>query len=422
MNIALTNQCTRRCSFCYQSDIMDQASSAGSTEMPVENFRRVVDFIVRSGDHGLNLVGGEPTMHRQFAEIMEIAGSEPAIHQILLFTNGMFSDRTADVIAAHARKTLISVNVLEPADETRKRLEAVHATFRRMLDRDIRFDVSFVIYRPDFDPSFLLQYVDDYGVSAVRWALAYPVAEKARYVAASDLQATGKRVMEMLRALAGRGVRTYVDCPLPYCMFSDEDLGFVSRQALSVINWGYCGLTLEVNPDLTIKACPSQAERERAPLEWFDDMAQMERFFYSRMSVYKAEHRLLDECAACSYFQQQRCQGGCLAYSKERFGTLPWSDPATLVERPLDPAWTIRPLPGLALREEKGRTLLFSATSPQVQAEELDADALRLWTRLAANPAIGELWDGASVEERTEVTRGVEHFQKLGFIDVVRAH
>lgn len=422
MNIAITNQCTRRCSFCYQSDIMDQALASGATEMPVDGFRRVVEFIVRSGEQSLNLVGGEPTLHRNFAEIMHIAGEEPRIHQILLFTNGIFSEKTLDAIASHSRKTIISINVLSPADETPNRLKAVRATFRRMIEREIRFDLSFVIYRPDFDSDFLVRYADEYGIPAVRWALAYPVADGAAHVASSELASVGSRVVTMLRALGERGVRTYVDCPLPYCMFSDEELGLVSRQALSVVNWGYCGLTLEVNPDLTVKACPSQLERERVPLDWFDDMRQMERFFFSRMSVYKAAHRLLDECAGCRYFEQQRCQGGCLAYSKEKFGDLAWSDPRTLFQRPLDPAWWIRPLPGLAVRREGERTFLFSATSPQVQPEELDPESLRLWERLAASPRVGDLWNGGGEKERTRATHFVETMQKIGFVDLLPGH
>lgn len=419
MNIALTNRCSRRCAFCYQSAVMDQAKARGEEEMPLANFARVLDFIEASGEQKLTLVGGEPTMHRHFDAVLQMIDARAALRQVLLFTNGIFRPSVLEAIIRHRRKLIVCINVLHPSEE--------HPSARRRLDKTlqglraggVRFDFSYVIYQPDFDAAFLLEKVRRYRVAAVRWALAFPSAPGAAFVTREQLPLVGERIVRLLEDLAAQGVRTYVDCPLPYCIFSDAQLGLISRQALSVINWGYCGLTLEVNPDLTVKACPAQREEERVALTAFADMQALQRYFFTRMSVYKAAHRLYEHCADCRYYLQQRCQGGCLGYSKEAFALLPPAAVATLGNGDIPPGWRVRPLQHLALKDEQGRRVLYSTASAEVCAEALSAQTEAFWRVLAAGPTFGEAAAAFAPAARPRLKEFVRELQRAGLVDLV---
>lgn len=420
MNVAVTNLCTRRCPFCYQRDVMETARLSKETEMPLEKFSRVVNFIKNSGENKLHLVGGEPTIHGRFNEIMDLVGEDPAIHQVTLFTNGAFKSSALESITKYAKKILLSVNVLEPCYENPRRLQQLHENLSALVRKGVVFDLSYVISERDFNPSFLFEYVDRYKIGSLRWALAFPVVEGASYIPKEELRNVGKKVVTFLRALAARDVQTYVDCPLPYCIFSDADLGFLSREALSVNNWGYCGLTLEVNPDLTVKACPVQEEQERVPFSFFSNMKEMERYFFSKISVYKANHMLFEDCSDCRYYQDYRCQGGCLGYSKERFSNIKVGGTNSLDRSLRSDNIRVRPLPFLEVKEEMGRYYIYSCASPQVQPEALDARHFEFWKEIMSMPEIGALFKEKSPENKEAMHVFIEHLQRIGFVDLLK--
>ena len=418
MNIALTNRCTRNCAFCYQSTVMETAKTAGLDEMSLDALRHVVEFAVASGEQKLTLVGGEPTMHRHFCDVLRLLDEADGIQQVLLFTNGLFSASTLESITARARKLLICVNVLAPSEEDPRFLARVQENLAELARRRIPFDLSFVIHRPDFDYEFLLDYVGRYPVGGIRWALAFPVVPGAAFVSREDLSRVGPRIVAMLKALAERGTKSYVDCPLPYCLFDDESLGYVSRQGLSVINWGYCGLTLEINPDLTVKACPSQREEERVPLSTFANVAEMERYFFARMSPYRAAHRLFDHCAECDYHRRGSCQGGCLSYSREAISDVPRAEVATLRIGAIPSPWRVRPLSHMATWSEDGQRVLGSTASSDVRPEPLTPQTEAYWGVLATAPTFGEAV--AHFPEQAEPLRSfVRKLQRLGLVDLV---
>ncbi|MBI2307617.1 MAG: radical SAM protein [Rhodocyclales bacterium] len=417
MNIAITNQCSRACAFCYQSSIMKSAGAGGWTQISLDAFNAILDFCEASGEEKVTLVGGEPTLHRQFGRLLEIIDERPALKQALLFTNGIFSDRMVEEIVGHGRKLIVSINVLDPCEEKPVSLLHLRRNLGRFRDAGLQTDLSFVIHRPDFDHRFLLDYAREFDIQAVRWALAFPVVRGASHIPVEQLRPTGVRIAAMLRELSAAGLRSYVDCPLPYCMFSDEDMGFVASQSLSVINWGNCGLTLEISPELTVKACPSQREEERVPLSWFADVPAMERYFFTRMSAYKAAHQLLDECAQCRYYRIGHCQGGCLGYGLDSCPELPPTCRETLGDGDIDGNWKVVPLVGLALERRDGAALLLSPRSPQVAPEPLSGDEAGIWSEIAAGPRFASLVDGRG---RETVQAFVRRLQRGGFVDLVR--
>ena len=62
MNIFITNHCPRKCSFCFaRSRIGLSTEQENADIMTRENIRRVMDFLERSEEYQLRLLGGEPT-------------------------------------------------------------------------------------------------------------------------------------------------------------------------------------------------------------------------------------------------------------------------------------------------------------------------------------------------------------------------
>jgi uncharacterized radical SAM superfamily Fe-S cluster-containing enzyme len=99
--LEITQACNLRCPTCY-------ADAHGHDFMPIPEIRRRLDSFFRQQARLdlLMLSGGEPTIHPQFTEILEIALEYP-INRVLINTNGLRlhqSDALVESIAGHGER------------------------------------------------------------------------------------------------------------------------------------------------------------------------------------------------------------------------------------------------------------------------------------------------------------------------------
>lgn len=82
--LEITSSCNLTCPMCYAS------SSPRGVPLPVADCQRAIDHLVRSEGRPeiLQLSGGEPTVHPQFAEILDYACQQP-IDIVMVNTNGV---------------------------------------------------------------------------------------------------------------------------------------------------------------------------------------------------------------------------------------------------------------------------------------------------------------------------------------------
>ena len=153
MNLLLTTVCNRKCKYCFaknkvcygDNELIDRFIS-------IKNVKKVMHFLTASKEKNISILGGEPTLHPQFYEI-NLFNNEQFI--INIFTNGIFSSHTIDVIKkiTPARMNLL-VNTNEPhentTDEWQKILNVLEAIPYYIV-------LGFTIYRPDFNADFLVE-------------------------------------------------------------------------------------------------------------------------------------------------------------------------------------------------------------------------------------------------------------------------
>lgn len=73
MYISITNQCTRRCSYCFQKDwYLQKKLSDPAEEMSADNVLTILDWIWKfDADRKCSLLGGEPLLHSNIARILQ---------------------------------------------------------------------------------------------------------------------------------------------------------------------------------------------------------------------------------------------------------------------------------------------------------------------------------------------------------------
>ena len=115
LRISITDRCNLRCVYCMP--IEGLAFVPGEELLTPEEIERVARAAADAGFRKIRLTGGEPTLRRDVVEIVERLARIPAIHELVMTTNGLRLPWMAESLA---RAGLRRVNIhLDSLDETR---------------------------------------------------------------------------------------------------------------------------------------------------------------------------------------------------------------------------------------------------------------------------------------------------------------
>lgn len=101
IRVYITENCNSKCSNCFNANTRSNAT------MSVSRFREICYFFKSNGITAIKIMGGEPTIHPYFEEIMNIA--QNSFQNVFLFTNAInksilnFSPRETDAIIYNFR-------------------------------------------------------------------------------------------------------------------------------------------------------------------------------------------------------------------------------------------------------------------------------------------------------------------------------
>jgi len=103
MNLILTKECAKKCSFCFTGDY------SKSTEMSLEFIEKIIKQFNNDDTH-FRLLGGEPTQHNQFSEILKLLGKYNVSYNII--SNLLFDKSTLKAII-NSKNRFILCNGME---------------------------------------------------------------------------------------------------------------------------------------------------------------------------------------------------------------------------------------------------------------------------------------------------------------------
>lgn len=97
VRIWLTEDCNALCRFCMNS------KSRGKAKMSLDKFELICSYFKENGFDIISVMGGEPTIHPQFSEMMSVAQNN--FNRVYLYTNALkvtslklFSPREQDIV------------------------------------------------------------------------------------------------------------------------------------------------------------------------------------------------------------------------------------------------------------------------------------------------------------------------------------
>ena len=155
-NLLITDTCTRRCPFCFARQRVDSEREGGAKRfISRENVRAVMEFLRRSGVRDLRLLGGEPTLHPEFRDIVSEALAEQ--FHVHIFTNGMMAAEIADYLGGLPEERLsVLCNVSPQANDTAAQRDKVAYSLERL---GPRCQLGVTVTEPDSDMSFVIDLI-----------------------------------------------------------------------------------------------------------------------------------------------------------------------------------------------------------------------------------------------------------------------
>ncbi|MGA3162049.1 MAG: radical SAM protein [Terracidiphilus sp.] len=321
MNLIINDTCNRACPYCFARSkvgLSDGSERADGKDISLDNFERYLDFHVRSTTPQLKLLGGEPTLHPEFLELLRRAHERNL--PILVFTNGLWPRKIREGIQAiplaeWKLKFLFNVNEphLQPPSQMQHAMECMKIV-------GPQGQCGFNIYRQDFDLQFIADILDATQMNRdVRLGLASPiVGTDNSFINPDYFKAIGQRLLDQLRKLEERNVLGTFDCGFPLCMFSEDDLG-----SLALITRGFqsvCGFPIDVGPDLMAWPCFPLSNVENLPLLDFKDAGELREHFAKKLEGMR-RMGALDDCLSCKYLERKQCNGGCVAHTLKQWAT-----------------------------------------------------------------------------------------------------
>jgi len=308
-NVAVTLRCDRACAYCFvPPGLLD---GGASQDMKMEVFDEVVDWLMGSQIGELRLLGGEPTLHPSFVQMVE-KGMERGM-DVRVFTHGRIRGRTLQYLSSLPADRLgVLVNVTGLEKEGGEETEAVRDALASL---GPRATLGYTFQRRSNDLSLFLDWIVESGLNPrIRLGMAQPVfGGRNLFFPVSAVADLGEVLLRLEGMSLERGIGLDFDCGFPACALAPlerERTG--SREETSACR---CAPVPDVLPDGSAVPCFALGKlirtRRLATVEDTRDALNRALAPYREIGTFV-------ECGQCRQRESGRCEGGCLSSALRR--------------------------------------------------------------------------------------------------------
>lgn len=324
-NIMLTYRCNLHCPYCFANEFVNK----DKTDITIRNFLKAVSFITRDGTSNIGLIGGEPTLHPGFGEIMDLLIADSRLKGITLYTNGLLLDRYIPQVTNP--KVRILVNCNSPANIG----EEAFARVRRNLDElylrhDMknRLKLGLNLYRDDMDYSFIMELLQRYGLERLRISVAVPDFSAIGEVDVLEYFKKKKPfLMRFFRDMDSIHVLPHYDCNHPpCCIWTEEEREWLRAYAARypdsngnlAASDAVCVPAIDILPNLQAVRCFGMSDFLKVRIGEFRCVDDLRRCFMNRIDFAAARLTADEACRDCYCGKTGYCYAGCIGFKASR--------------------------------------------------------------------------------------------------------
>ena len=325
-NIMITDTCNLACPYCFANEFVNKQRN----EIEREVFDEAVRFILGDGSHkSVGIIGGEPTLHSKFDELMRSLILNEEVQKIMLYTNGLLIDQHWNVCTHPKTHMLINCNP-----------ESIigHSNYERLCRN---LDVLFVekmsfdrvtlginMFRPEFEYAYILEMLKKYNIHKLRVSITVPDKSILKATSPFDYFLSMKqRVLKFFDELLQNEIVPHFDCnKIPYCLITKEEMDSFSRyldnpkirdrfnESNLSNNRVMCLPVIDIRQDLTAVRCFGLSDATKTSIRNFRCITDLEKYYFREIDSFAINIPHSKKCAGCYENKTVNCYGGCLAF------------------------------------------------------------------------------------------------------------
>lgn len=305
INITFKCNMYQICDYCYIRELKRQLP----LHMSGEDFSRLLEWLVALGVDEIILLGGEPTLHPSFAEL--IRAVETADRSARMFTNGSYERATADLLSANRHIQTVffhyDESYLSPANGNRQRfLDNLRSASRSGKKIWLRWNID----STNADHSEVVSLAEEYSAS-IGYSISVPVLGLNR-IPILEVHQYAASLVRFVESASERHIDIQPGRAMPLCGFSPEQLDFLRAKG-NVQGQCVAINDLTVNTDLSLQLCSVTHSLRTTRVSGLSDLQEKIEFLKEREQELRAKPSI-PECDGCSFFEAGTCQGGCYGY------------------------------------------------------------------------------------------------------------
>lgn len=315
-NILITNFCNQNCPFCFAR--AEMSNKLVKKEMSLKDFKNVLLKMKKNPEiKTVKLLGGEPTLHSRFEEIINLSLKYFPFVQI--FTNGIFSDRLTRFLIEKSPRIGFTFNVFTPGfignHKIRmlvlKRINQIinYAPITLSLTFDMNTDLKTFFNLIESD---LLKKIHSF-----RLGFSNPVAGEKNFYQFSDFPKTGKQVAYLILKIRELNKKAAIElnCGFTRCMFTNEEFKLIKKET-NFYGFSCFGKTasFDLQTDLTAFHCFPLSTQHKIDTKNKSFKNVDKRLIQKRLEYWKKIRQ--NVCVKCPFygFGKDKCPGPCLGF------------------------------------------------------------------------------------------------------------
>jgi hypothetical protein len=272
------------------------------------NFKKAINYLKRNGERGVGIIGGEPTLHPDFFDLLDYTMEKGM--QVQLFTNGIMNMKTVQGLAAYNSEKLgILLNLNDADFYSPGRLSRIKSTFQSLNEK---ISLGYTIYKHDFSLDFHREMILEYGLNKrIRIGLAAPIGgdKTGDFFSGSDSLKLGRAITDIIIILEKSDILVNLDCGFCLCMFTTEQLGIMTQKSAGFSS--KCEPIIDIDTELNMHHCFPLTGLLEKPMKKYPDLRELKRYYSTKLEGLKVFGNE-GECLNCKYLKRRQCRGWCL--------------------------------------------------------------------------------------------------------------
>ena len=315
-NIALTPRCNLSCEYCFAHDL----TKSEACDIKMDDFVSILDFLEGEGEIGL--IGGEPLLHKDINEFIEILNNRYYVSRVQIFTNGIFLDRLDKNVLSS--KVSILVNVNSSKDIGTAAFEKIRKNIKDLLYYmpKSHLTLGINIYKENQDFTDQVSLIKELGFKRIRVSVVIPKDKSQGAIAYfSKMKST---LISLCKELKKLKVCPCYDCnAIPECVYTKEEkellatLPFENELEKRIFTGeaSVCAPIVDIYPDKTASRCFGMSSY-KVKIDDFKNINDLKNHFFLALDTKLVHKHTRKECEGCYKQSVFGCFGGCLCYKE----------------------------------------------------------------------------------------------------------